>query len=220
MNFTAQNKSVREIISEIILKLFENKIKLFTVMVLSAVIIFTALFIFWRSNTADRASSEKFWEACVFFDSGDSIRAITSVDEVISRFSKTPASYQARLLKADILISRLKYDEAIKILKEILDTGKPNAIKPLASSEIIYVYDSKRDYPAAILASNEFIKKYPNHFLVKDIYLNLAEYYFLSGLKEDAVRVFNEVLVKFPATPEAQKARDRLDYINKINKGN
>jgi len=66
------------------------------------------------------------------------------------------------------------------------------------------------------LASKEFIKKYPDHFLTKDIYLNLGEYYFLSGSKDEAARVFNEVSVKFPGTREAKVARDRFEQIQKI----
>jgi len=214
MNFTTQKKPIIEIISRIIIKPFkENKIKFFSVIALGVAVIFTVLFVFWRSNAANKAASEKLAE----FYMGYSRNGVplNTLNEIITRFPKTPAAYHARLIKADLFTEIGRYDEALKILEETLNNGKPDAIKPLAYLRIIYVYDSRKDYPNAIFTSNEFIKKYPDHFLVKDVYLNLAEYYFLYGSKDEAVRVFNEVLVKFPATPEAKRAQSRLDDINK-----
>ncbi|MDR1244667.1 MAG: tetratricopeptide repeat protein, partial [Endomicrobium sp.] len=77
----------------------------------------------------------------------------------------------------------------------------------------IYIYDSKKDYFNAITVSKEFIDKYPDHFLIRDIYLNLAEYYLATGSKDEAVKTFNEVLISFPATQEAEKAQKRINEI-------
>jgi TolA-binding protein len=35
----------------------------------------------------------------------------------------------------------------------------------------------------------------------------------MSGSKEEALKTFNEILVKFSATKEAQKAQDRINKI-------
>jgi TolA-binding protein len=81
-------------------------------------------------------------------------------------------------------------------------------------SKIIYVYDFKKDYFNAITALKEFIDKYPDYFLIRDIYLNLAEYYFATDLKNEAVKAFNEeVLISFSATQEAEKAQKRINEI-------
>jgi len=190
-----------------------NKIKFFAVLafILAAVFGFVCLTCLRISRT--KAASEKLAEAYVSFAQGDRKNGIVLIDETISRFSKTPAAYQARLIKADILIEMHRYGEALKILVETLKNGTPDAVKPLAGSRIIYVYDSKKDYSNAIAASREFIEKYPGHFLTRDIYLNLGEYYFLSGLGDEATEVFNEVSTKFPRTREAEIARGRLEQI-------
>ncbi|GMO66721.1 MAG: hypothetical protein Nk1A_4380 [Endomicrobiia bacterium] len=216
MNFVAYKKSIIEIISRVMLNL-GNKVRIFIVVALTIGLIFVGVFTYFKSNENSKISSNKLSEACTSFACGDIRNGFTIIDETIARFPKTPAAYQARLIKADILIEMHKYEEALKILEETLNNGKPKTIKPLASSRIIYIYDSKKDYSKAIFVSNEFIKKYPDHFLVKDIYLNLAEYYFLSGSQNNAVRVFNEVVVKFSNTQEAKKARNRLNDINKID---
>ncbi|MDR2666037.1 MAG: tetratricopeptide repeat protein [Endomicrobium sp.] len=212
MNFVAYKKLIIEIISKVIFSL-GNKVRIFTVTALTIGLIFIGAFIYFKSNESNKMSSNKLSEAYTSFARGDIRSGFTLIDETIARFPKTTAAYQARLIKADILIEMQKHEEALRILEETLNNGKPKTIKPLASSRIIYVYDSKKNYPKAIFASNEFIKKYPDHFLIKDIYLNLAEYYLLSGSKNDAVRVFNEIVVKFSNTQEAKKAQSRLNNI-------
>jgi TolA-binding protein len=135
------------------------------------------------------------------------------LNEVIVKYPKTSCAYQAKLLKADIFTELQSYDEALNILKEIESKAKPEIIRPLAASRIIYVYDVKKDYFNAITASKGFISRYPNHFLVKDIYLNLAEYYLITGSKDEAIKIFNEVLINFPATQEAERAQRRLNEL-------
>lgn len=212
MNFVAYKKSIMEIISKVIFSL-GNKVRIFIVVALTIGLIFIGAFTYFKSNESNKMSSNKLSEAYASFARGDIRSGFTLVDETIARFPKTTAAYHARLIKADILIEIHKHEEALRILEETLNNGKPKTIKPLASSRIIYVYDSQKNYPKAIFASNEFIKKYPDHFLIKDIYLNLAEYYLLSGSKNDAVKVFNEIAVKFSNTQEAKKAQSRLNDI-------
>ncbi|MDR1784758.1 MAG: tetratricopeptide repeat protein [Endomicrobium sp.] len=196
-----------------------SKVKIFIVVAfLNIGLIFAGAFIYFKFKGNNKMSSNKLSEAYTSFARGDIRNGFTIIDEVIARFPKTLAVYQARLIKADILIEMHRYEEALRILEEVLNNGKPKIIKPLASSRIIYLYDSKKDYSKAILASSRFIKKYPDHFLTKDIYLNLAEYYLISGSKNDAIRVFNEVAIKFSNTREAEKARNRLNNINKLHR--
>jgi tetratricopeptide (TPR) repeat protein len=191
-----------------------NRIKIFIVILgFLSVVCIGCLIYFLKYCKINEVSSEKLTEAYVAYAKGDLEKGITILDEIIINFRKTPASYQARLLKADIFTELHAYNDALQILLEIISNGKPDIIKPLASARVIYVYDLKKDYFNAILASKEFIDKYSGHFLVKDIYLNLAEYYLLLGSKDQAVKVFNEVLFNFPATEEAEKAKNRLNSI-------
>jgi TolA-binding protein len=212
MNFISGGKSGIRIISEPVVKQIKrNKIKFFAAAAFALAIVFIGIFIL-RLHVSEKASSAKLSEAYASFLHGDKKSGAALIDETIAKFPKTSAAYHARLIKADFLSEIHKYDEALKILTETVNNGK-DVIKSLAHARIIYIYDSKKDYSNAILASKEFISKYPNHFLIKDIYLNLAEYYLLSGLKDEAAKVFNEVSVNFPATRVAKSARNRLSQI-------
>ncbi|MDR3256242.1 MAG: tetratricopeptide repeat protein [Endomicrobium sp.] len=216
MNFKNQKSPIMKNISEFIVKRIKtSKIIFFTIIAIALIlgIVFVKLFICSRIHKIEEKSSERLSEAYTSFAQGNQKKGVALIDEIIAQFPKTPASYQARLIKADILVELRDYDGALAILTYTASNGEPGSIRSLASARIIYVYDSKKDYFNAIVASNEFINKYPDHFLIRDIYLNLAEYYLTSGSKDDTVRVFNEILVNFPATPEAEKAQNRLNQI-------
>ncbi|MCA6069751.1 MAG: tetratricopeptide repeat protein [Endomicrobium sp.] len=207
--------STRWSLSNFFVKQSKNhKIKIFVAVGVLLVIIFAGLFFcFFGCHRSEYASSAKLSSAYVAFSQGDKQKGINLLDETIAKYPKMPAAYQARIVRADIFTEAKEYSEALKLLRETVSFGKPAVIKPLANVRIIYVYDSKVDYLNAIDASKEFIDKYPDHFLVKDIYLNLAKYYLILGSKDEAVKVFNEVLVNFPATKEAEKAQTKLNEI-------
>jgi outer membrane protein assembly factor BamD (BamD/ComL family) len=213
VNFVTGRKSSGEIISELAVRqIKKNKIKFFAGAVFALAVIFVGIFIL-RLHTTEKESSAKLAAVYASFMHGDKESGIALIDEMIGKFPKTSAAYHARLIKADFLAEIHEYDEALKILTETVNNGKTDAIKPLAHARIIYIYDSKKDYFNAALISKEFIAKYPNHFLATDIYLNLAEYYLLSGSKDEAVKVLNEVSINFPATQAAKKAINRLNRI-------
>jgi TolA-binding protein len=212
MNFTVETPAKTKLFGSIIAQ--KNKRNFFIIMGLVLLMVCASVFVYcFRLKKIEGLASEKLSSAYAALAKGDQPLATSLLDETIKKFPKTPCAYYARLVKADILAERKAYDDALNILNETLNTGKPDIIRPLASARIIYVYDLKKDYPNAIIASKKFIDKYPKHFLVKDIYLNLAQQHLMSGSKEEALKTFNEILVKFPTTKEAQKAQDRINKI-------
>ncbi|MDR0723863.1 MAG: tetratricopeptide repeat protein [Endomicrobium sp.] len=206
--------NLRETVLKLLKKQKEDKrIKFFTVISTIAAVVITVIFIVCFKCHQNNIAYTKLASAYVAFAQGNQKEGIDLLDETISKYVRMPAAYQARLLKADIFIQLGAYEEALNLLNYTTKHGKPENIKPLAQVRVIYVFDTKRDCFNAINASKEFIDKYPDHFLIKDVYLNLAEYYLLSSSKDEAMKVFNEILINFPATIEAQKAQDRLNEI-------
>ncbi|MDR3071432.1 MAG: tetratricopeptide repeat protein [Endomicrobium sp.] len=188
--------------------------KLFIVIGSVTISIFACILVYYLIFYKSTASSfAMVANARVAFDNGDQRTAVAFLDETISKFPKTVAAYQARFLKADVLINLDNYDEALSLLTKIVNEGKPESIKPLAFVKIIFIYDLKKDYASMIDFSNKFIREYPGHFFVRDIYLNLAECYIRSGAKDEAINIFNEILISFPKTKEAERAKDRLSQI-------
>ncbi|MDR0956668.1 MAG: hypothetical protein LBL77_02245 [Endomicrobium sp.] len=191
-----------------------NKLKLFAIVGFFLCVVLIGLSIStFKFQKMNKIASEKLSAAYIAFSQGNQGVVLNLLDEIIANFSKMPSAYQARLIKADIFTELHFYDEALKLLSETIESGVPDTIKPLASVRVIYVYDFKKDYFNAIIASKDFIDKYPNHFLTKDVYLNLAEYYVSLGSNDEALKIFNEILINFPVTQEAEKARNRINEI-------
>jgi hypothetical protein len=169
---------------------------------------FTVLGIFMYSRflTLNESASDRLAAAYMFFSYGNKDQGLLHLNNAIVYAPNTPASYQARLVKADMFIDMKEYEQALTFLKETYEKGKPELIRPLALSRIIYLYDEQKDYANATLYSNEFISKFKDNFLIKDIYFGLARFYTLSGSKEDARRVYKDILINFPATAAAEQA--------------
>jgi tetratricopeptide (TPR) repeat protein len=191
----------------------KSVIKVLTIIISIVLLVVVIIFNCSRIHKIDKLSSLDLAKAFSAFANGNQQLGITMLDEVVAKYPKTPAAYQAKLFRADIFTKLQSYDEALNILKETESKAKPEAIRPLALARIIYIYDSKKDYLNAITVSKEFIDKYPDHFLIRDIYLNLAECYLATGSKDKAVKTFNEVLISFPATQEAEKAQKKINEV-------
>ncbi|MDR2616966.1 MAG: tetratricopeptide repeat protein [Endomicrobium sp.] len=206
--------NLKTMISKLLKKQKEDKgIKFFTSISIGLAVVVIIVFVVCFKHHQNNVASTKLASAYVAFSQGNQKQGVELLDETISKYTKMPAAYQARLLKADIFTQIGAYEEAVKLLNDTVKDANPEKIKPLAQVRIIYVFDTKQDYFNAINTSKEFIDKYPSHFLIKDVYLNLAEYYLLSGSKDEAVKTFNEILINFPATLEAEKAQNRINEI-------
>ena len=192
----------------------ENRTRFFTVLGFTAGFTILAIFIFVRLQTLNESASDRLAAAYMSLMSTNRQEAIVHLNYAVAYSGNTPASYQARLVKADILMDEKNYGAALPLLKETEEKGNPDMIKPLAMYRIIYAYDQQNDYQNAILSSNEFIAKYSDNFLIRNVYLNLARYYQLTNSPEDAGRIYGEVLVKFPATKEAEYAEKVLRGLN------
>jgi tetratricopeptide (TPR) repeat protein len=192
----------------------KSAIKVLTIIIFIVLLVVVVIFIYCsRIHKIDNLSSICLAKAYSAFANGNQQLGIAMLDEVIAKYPKTSAAYQAKLSRADIFAELQSYDEALSILRGIESKAKPEAIRSLALARIIYIYDSKKDYFNAITASKEFLDKYPDHFLIRDVYLNLAEYYLATSSKDEAVKTFNELLISFPVTQEAEKAQKRINEI-------
>jgi TolA-binding protein len=180
-----------------------------TVVVIVAAIVLSCVF----CKTDSTKASEKLSDAYLLFARGDKSTGNVFIRQIIEMYPKTSAAYQARLIEADMLVEQQKFDDALKLLSETVSGGEPLVIRPLAAARIIYVYDLKKDFYSAINAASNFISNFQDSFLIKDIYLNLAEYYIAVGAKDSAIKTLQELLEKFPATKEAEKAQDRINEL-------
>lgn len=207
----ASRKSKANKIADFFIKqIKENRTRFFTAAGFTIGFILLGGFILLRFQTVKETSSDRLAAAYMSLMDKNEQEATAHLNSAIVYARNTPASYQARLVKADMMADKKEYGQALELLKETEEKGNPELIKPLALARIIYIYDQQNDYDNAILYANEFINKYYDSFLIKDIYSGLARFYLITEAVEDAKRVYNEILAKFPATAEAEKAEKAL----------
>jgi len=193
----------------------ENRRSFFAIVGVVVVVLFILIVMLNASATKKENASNSLASAFSYLAAGNGAAGINQLDATISGFPRTPAAYQARLLKSDILVSQRNFDGALVLLQETLANGRPSEVRPLALVRIISIYDQQKDYANAVFYSNEFIRKYKNHFLAKNIYLNLAQFYMLQGDMINAARVFNEIMTSFPGSNEAYIADTQLKSMQK-----
>ncbi|MDR1952106.1 MAG: tetratricopeptide repeat protein [Elusimicrobiota bacterium] len=201
--------------TSLINKLFQDNKK--TVIIVGAVVIVAViiLFIFFNQRSAkfNDIASDNLSEAYTSFAMGNDAQGLALLNEVVEKYPKTSAAYQARLFLGDYYTNIGNFAEALTYLSNTKTEAKPAELRPLALARIIYLYDVRNEFINAKDAAEEFVKTYPNHFLTKSIYISLARYYAFLGSVEEVRRVCNEILSKFPATEEAQVAQNTLGAI-------
>lgn len=212
---SVKKSKINDFISKSVKNIKTNKTTVLTIAGFLVGFLFLGIFIYSNVKKINESASISLTHAYIAISSGDINRAISLLDETISGYKSSPSAYIARLLKADYLIEGKEFDEALILLNQSYKKAKPSTLKPLALVRIIYLYDQQKDYENAIRFSNEFIKKYKKHFYVKNIYLNLAEYYLVTGLQDDAIRVYTEIAMQYPASEEAHIATINIEALNK-----
>lgn len=215
--FSARKKKskIRDFVDFIGKEFKENRTRFFTIIGFTVGFIIFGVFFFARIQTLEFNASDRLTTAYMYISAGETQQAVNFLNDTINLYPKTPSAYQARLVKADLLIEHKEYDLALPLLKETYEKAKPETFKPLALVRIIYLYDCQKDYDNAIMYANEFINKYSTHFYIKDIYMNLAHYYISKDSPEDAKRVYNEIITMFPETAQAEYAAKVLEEIEK-----
>ncbi|MDR3113685.1 MAG: tetratricopeptide repeat protein [Endomicrobium sp.] len=210
VSYAVKESKAEKLVNFIAKQIKENKTRFVTVICFAAGILFFTIFFYIRWQSLDYSASDRVSAAYMFFSMGDKARGIESLNTAVLSFPNAPASYQARLALSDFLIEEKKYDEALPLLQRTYEKGKPAAFKPLGLFRMIYLYGSKKDYDNAVFYSTEFIKNFSGSYLIKDVYINLAQFYELKNSPQDAKRVYSEILSNFPATNEAAKADEAL----------
>jgi len=178
-------------------------------------IILFMVFFFTRYFIARERVSDKLsvGQALIYHKQMD--RGLKMLDEVINQYSTTPSAYMARLTKAEYLINQRKYPEAKAIVSDVITNGKPDAIVPLAYPFLGNIQEDTQDYKGAVKTYNDFLARFPEHFLAADILSSLARVYELSGNFAQAKASYQKLAASFKGSKWEELAKMRLSYINR-----
>jgi tetratricopeptide (TPR) repeat protein len=190
---------------------FSGKMKIIAIAVaVVVVIVIVAVIIVQKGNKNEAVASDNLSKAYANFSVGNQDAGLAILNDLVANYSKTPAAYQARLFLGDYYTSIQNYNDALTVLTDTKNDAEPATIRPLALARIINIWDIRGEWVNAKDASEEFVKKYPDNFLTKSVYLSLARYYALLGDAANVQRVCNEILTKYPGSEEATIADNTL----------
>ena len=175
-------------------------------------------------------------------------RLIESLDQRISRLeggttpspasnnpprttnSTAPRPTAGQSNKANSAQEQAAYDKAFSLMKqgqygkaaqsfEAFANQYPNS--GLAGNARYWTGQAKyvvRDFQGALSEFNKLLKQYPSSSKIEDTLLKIGYCHDELGQKEQAVRVLEEVITRFPNTPVSRLANDRLAKIKKSAK--
>ena len=188
----------------------ENKTTFLTVAGFVIGITVFTLFVYYRLQITRDTASAKLAVAVNYVAAGDAQNGLKLIDEVITKYSRTPSAYRAMLMKSNFFISQKKYDDAEQMLKNYIKNAKPETLKPLAYPTLILVYDNTGQLEKAIETSKDFLSKYPDNYLVLSITENLARLYELAGNETESLNLYKKIIDSYPNTDYAERAKSKV----------
>ncbi|MDR3049394.1 MAG: tetratricopeptide repeat protein [Elusimicrobiota bacterium] len=220
MQFNQSPSKVGTAVSFVVNQFKENKVRALTILgVLIVGFVLTFIIVSTRQKYDVRASdlySQGYGLILAGNQSGNpqqQQQGVTTLEDLIKVYPKTPAAYEARLILSDFQFAQNNFAQALNFVYEVSQKGNPKAIRPIGLYRAIYIYDQTNDIDNAIKNSNDFIKKYSDNYLIRDVYMNLARYYLMKGDKDSSKKTYNDILIKFPATEEASIAQRFIEGI-------
>ena len=189
----------------------KNRKPFFTTIGVVFVIVLFVLFVCLRAHLRNSVASDKLDVATKVIASGNLDQGLFMIDDIISKYSGTPAAYRAVIIKASNLIFQKKYDEAESMLKFYVETAKPEIVKPIGYPLLISIYDDNDNIEQAIATSKQFLSKYSDNYLAPSVMENMARLYELLGNSEEAKKVYKEIVDKFFGTIYANRASEKLN---------
>lgn len=135
----------------------------------------------------------------VLYDKGDLAQAEANLRKALQL---EPEANRARYYLGLVLIKQQKYDEAQKVLSEIL---RRDAGNPLVFTQLANVYVGKKDYKKA-LEMLDYIIEYIDPYLT-DVHYQRGEVLEKMGRKQEAIAAYQRAA---SFDPEFKPARDAL----------
>lgn len=136
-----------------------------------------------------------------------------ALEDWTQRFGGTRASAYAKFLKADLLYRTSDYTGAAQVYGELVQSGRPAVVQPLALSAEVASEEMANRVPQAQALAQTFIERYPDHFLAAPMYITQARLAELAGNAAAATAIYERFLILYPQSPWTALARARTQML-------
>lgn len=137
--------------------------------------------------------------------------ALNLYNEVLDRYQRSSAFSHALFYKAELFYQQKKYHEAAEIYQNFIQQNKGKKyLFPLVYAGLGASIEGENNYFQAISVYQEFINKFPEHFLTPAIYLSLANCYQGNGQKNEATNIYEKIITSYPGSNWQKMAENHL----------
>jgi TolA-binding protein len=131
------------------------------------------------------------------------------------RFQGSDAATYAKFLRGDLLYRTSDYVQASQVYGDIVQTGRPEVTKPLALSAQISSEEMAGHMAQAQGLAQNFLDRYPDHYLAAPTYMTQARLAELSGNAPAAIAIYDRFTLLYPQSPWTGLARSRSQTLSK-----
>jgi tetratricopeptide (TPR) repeat protein len=139
--------------------------------------------------------------------------AAKALEDWNGRFAGTNAASYAKFLKADLLYRTSDYAQSADIYDE-LALSAPLDLRPLALSAQASAEEMAGHLPQAQRLIQQFIDRYPDHFMAASMYLSQARLAEMTGNAASASATYDRFVILYPQSPWTAFAKARLQALS------
>ena len=145
----------------------------------------------------------------------DKAETVADFQAVLKKYPGTVAAGNAALRLGDKLREEKKYDESEAVLRDFV---AKNPGHPLASggwTSLAATYEMQGNLEAALEANASAIAKFPDNYTTPIAMTAQARIYLMKGQKDDARRIYQDIMARFPRSLYARKSQQELLLMKK-----
>jgi TolA-binding protein len=212
----SDKKDMNEIIIFSLEWIKNNRNTFFTALATVLGVLILGIFFAVQYSTLQGTARDKLAYAQAQLYQGQQDQGMAMLDDIIAKYSSSDVAAQARLIKANYLISKQDFLAAENTLAPLADKDKPKLLVPLALSMLGTVQENEGKVDDAIKTYSRFLDKYPDHFLAAKTYESLARVYEIKRSIPEAISNYEKLANLYPNTGWAQRAQERLSILSRL----
>jgi outer membrane protein assembly factor BamD (BamD/ComL family) len=141
---------------------------------------------------------------------GNSEDAAKGFSEVARQFAGTSAAEEALVRLGNIQYDGGKYEDAIATFGKYLAAYTRGQFRILAGIGKAYAEEAKGDHQAAVSTLSVLITTAKDDPMLGEAYSDLARFYEEAKKPEDALRIYGQIVERYPRTQWEQRALRRM----------